>query len=561
VSLVSVALGPQRGDASHVVAGDLAVLVIGLGPVRLDPVFGPAAEIDVDLSDGTYLEVALTDGSGPDAPRLGSAETSYFVASGARVLVECSIPDTDEIRPSIQLRSFDPARRFQSTAVGTMELPPIPVRRVSSARGIPLPDGLRQPTPEVMLGSSGTYDLTVTASGSGSGFTLTRSVPGIDHRKEPGDFPISQEVLSAQLETLKQRLDAESKKYERSRLENSEDPLVLDEGRAREHCLAIAQVGHEIYKDILWSGLSRRSNDHRATIWKEIERLAPGAHLQIHNDGLVIPWSIVYDGELPATADEFTPEHAKGFWGYRFRISETLPISSTNRVRGQSAPRRDLCAYIDPTLFADKPRLSGIAAIHRTELRAIVEKVVSSLSLLPDETTPPAANPAQMLQLAMSPPRSVHLLYFLCHAKSSRTFVRGMPQLRRGELGLTSAIAITDDDIRSWSDAWGDDYDAEPVVFLNCCEAAQMDPFGFSGLVEGFLTYILAAAVVGCSWEVPAHFAHGFAKRFFAQFLGPEASPLGDALYTIRRELLDTLNPFGLVYAVYGNSAVVVTQP
>ena len=110
--------------------------------------------------------------------------------------------------------------------------------------------------------------------------------------------------------------------------------------------------------------------------------------------------------------------------------------------------------------------------------------------------------------------------------------------------------------MKDWAKKWADTFEIEPVVFLNCCEAGQMDPFGFGGLVEGFLSFLLAQAVVGCSFEVPGHFAHGFAKRFLAEFLKEDSQSLGDALYGLRRELLEELNPFGLVYAIYGNSGV-----
>jgi hypothetical protein len=539
-------------------AGRSAALVVTLG---CTPEEMPLLSGDLPpgtLPDGALLEIVLRDGTDSNARRVGSAMGPFFSASGARLPLACVMPVQDSIHAVLELRAFEAARMYLgATHLVDVDLGLLAIGGPASA---PVRPGTL-PAPTVGPGSlvplAGSYDLHISASGRG--FDIHRGVGGVDYRRDTSELNISDMLLSSMLDESKKELDRESRSYTKSLRDDEPDPLALTAERGREHCFRIAQVGRRIYDDILWKDLPPATRDHRATFWREISLLPHGAQLHIHNDGLVVPWNIIYDGDLPASAEEFTEAHISGFWGYRYRINELLNLYSPGRVRGRVPPQRLVCAYIDPTLGEADERVQVLTRDHRTLFDALPLKP-GCVALLPADAAAAltgSANPLSDLERVIGPPQPMHLLYFLCHATSSRTFNHeGRREKRTGMLRLNNALFITNNDIRQWARKWADEFDIEPIVFLNCCEAGSMDPFGFGGLVEGFLSDLVATAVVGCSWEVPTHFAHGFAHRFFGEFMNEPGQSLGDALYGLRRELLQQFNPFGLIYAVFGNAGV-----
>src|SRR5262249_9195261 len=64
---------------------------------------------------------------------------------------------------------------------------------------------------------------------------------------------------------------------------------------------------------------------------------------------------------------------------------------------------------------------------------------------------------------------------------------------------------------------------SHPVVFLNACEAGQINSMFYTGFARKFLE-LEACSVIGPQTEIPAAFAGEFAKRFFQRFLagGPQ---------------------------------------
>src|SRR5262249_51074184 len=89
-----------------------------------------------------------------------------------------------------------------------------------------------------------------------------------------------------------------------------------------------------------------------------------------------------------------------------------------------------------------------------------------------------------------------------------------------------------------------------PLVILNGCSTAAVEPKYALNLVDAFVRGALASGVIGTEITVFESFATLFADEFFNRFLGHEDS-VGEAVRRARLSILATGNPLGLVYIVY----------
>ena len=99
---------------------------------------------------------------------------------------------------------------------------------------------------------------------------------------------------------------------------------------------------------------------------------------------------------------------------------------------------------------------------------------------------------------------------------------------------------------------------AEPFVFLNMCESAEMVPLFTENFVSLFLK-LGARAVVGTECTMTVSFAHPFSQVFLGEIL--RGAPLADALRTARRHFLDNRNPLGLAYTLFGSGTMRFLPP
>jgi hypothetical protein len=100
-----------------------------------------------------------------------------------------------------------------------------------------------------------------------------------------------------------------------------------------------------------------------------------------------------------------------------------------------------------------------------------------------------------------------------------------------------------------------------PIVFLNMCHSAQMNP----GVADGFAAFFFeckAAAVIGTECQMPPDFAVAFAQRVFESLLKGER--VGVALHEARQAFLTDEakgNPLALAYSLYGNADARLVAP
>jgi hypothetical protein len=117
-----------------------------------------------------------------------------------------------------------------------------------------------------------------------------------------------------------------------------------------------------------------------------------------------------------------------------------------------------------------------------------------------------------------------------------------------GKERLPVALAALDEEFDRLTDG---SYRTRPLVFLNACGSAHIDPVRMHSWPQWFLQQG-HRGVIGTETLVPDVVAARFAEFFYEKLLTEQ--PLGTALVLARRKLLeDFLNPLGLLYVLYAD--------
>ncbi|GAA1579563.1 hypothetical protein GCM10009789_36640 [Kribbella sancticallisti] len=213
-----------------------------------------------------------------------------------------------------------------------------------------------------------------------------------------------------------------------------------------------------------------------------------------------------------------------GFWGLRHDIG--VPVSDTTDENVQ--PRLDVgLGGSRGALIGTVPEqvVTGVTA----HAQAVVTRLPGSIHVTDRNAWfTEAARPA-----------TYPILYFLCHGEDRP---RGGPVLVLDRLGRPGIS-------RSNLTAKKVALSHQPLVVMNACDTAALEPERAISLVKGF-TYNGAGAVVGTEITIFTSLAYGFALTFLDAVLA--GNSLGSALRTSRLELLRMGNPLGLAYILYG---------
>jgi len=92
--------------------------------------------------------------------------------------------------------------------------------------------------------------------------------------------------------------------------------------------------------------------------------------------------------------------------------------------------------------------------------------------------------------------------------------------------------------------------ESRPLVVLNGCRTAAVEPRYAMNLVEAFITGAQASGVIGTEVTTYERLAARFADVMLEAFFAP-AVPLAEAMRRARLALLAEGNPLGLIYVAY----------
>lgn len=230
-----------------------------------------------------------------------------------------------------------------------------------------------------------------------------------------------------------------------------------------------------------------------------------------------------------------------GFWGFRHAIGIPLPgrrpsTASVAVVTTEEDPLRPaLCVSTDSRLT--------MRAHHMQQLIADLQP-----ASVPDPLQVLSTRTAVIEALRDDRP---HLAYFFCHGQVGDDG----PKLFVGD---GSEVAIERASIGASKINWTDG--PSPLVFLNGCETAGIDPEHTITLAGGF-TEAGAAGVIGTDITVFESMAAPFAEAFVPEFLAP-GGQVGESLRHARLRILqDRCNPLGLVYSAYAVASLSLRTP
>jgi hypothetical protein len=236
-------------------------------------------------------------------------------------------------------------------------------------------------------------------------------------------------------------------------------------------------------------------------------------------------------GSISHTADLLCPF---GFLGFCHDIEQ---LNSADRpVVTITAPSGSRVVIAETAYQIDRKALQH----HVTGLR-------QAFARLPGIDVEEAASKDQLKQLICA---DLPVIYFLCHGERPRA---GSPETF---LGIGNREHLTPADFIGWvQDAFLSQHirvwdQIRPLIFINACHSAELDPAALFNYIDAFVGMGHAAGVIGTEVKVSQELAMEFARCFFDELLSPGIT-VGMAMRHARLAFLAKGNLFGLNYTPY----------
>jgi hypothetical protein len=342
-------------------------------------------------------------------------------------------------------------------------------------------------------------------------------------------------------------------------------PAFLADALAR-----MAEVGRDTWNALFAGGGGVGQSLNAIGRMLEDNPPAPGAPIQIvclePSVDFVFPWTLLYlkpyaKGEVP------DPEN---FWGYRYAIEMRNLLLLGDRPRRRPSK----------IAYAVWRKFGPLSVRQGTMLAALV-------ATRPDDifVSEPPIEGGELFVTTLDAD-DLDLLYVFAHGYTRARGLGSLAVLKdwlAKKLAGSSATALDDelsalrDNLEEIGRTNADDWikltqstltykqllksrgrlNRRPIVFLNMCHSAQVNP----GLAEGFVSYFLqrgACAVVGTECPIPAFFADTFAEQVFKELA--KGGSLGKAVYEARKTC-SIGNPLALAYSLYGYADARITEP
>jgi hypothetical protein len=268
-------------------------------------------------------------------------------------------------------------------------------------------------------------------------------------------------------------------------------------------------------------------------VFNRIEGLAPGSRLTVESNCGFLPLEILYPKTYHPSFG--TTPTASLLWGYRFRIEYLLfeddashKYPAAREQAGAPFVSLNLAAYIDKDLSRDTMRRPPFLPV-----RKHVEWFKQGLGADAEIN-----QEFDIIVKTLREPHPATLLYYYCHGRADAPF--GADPIAKLAFGPDSYVDP------GWINT-EEKFPHAPIVVLNSCSSGEAGPLSFTTFLAQFRRKA-AAGVVSTWFAVPMLFASAFGRELVARYLRNE--PIGDALFDLRRTLLERDNPLGLLYAL-----------
>jgi hypothetical protein len=268
-------------------------------------------------------------------------------------------------------------------------------------------------------------------------------------------------------------------------------------------------------------------------------------HVEIVAERFTFPWSMLYSrADLKPDLSNVDPE---GFWGFKHVIEYTPEFASATPV-----------SFVPEITVPGKLGVSFVCnnGIDTQMKRPIIQGQRDYFQTLSDISMTEYPTTTDLYALLNNPDQPSQVLYFYCHAVSNLPGDKGGVG---GSKVILSDGPATLDDLNFAAGTDQPPLKSAPLVFMNCCQSAELSPYLYDGLVPYLITKG-ARGVIGTEVDTPALFAAEFAKEFLTRFFKGNQK-LGELLLDMRREyLLKKNNVMGLVYALHSSGEIFINR-
>jgi hypothetical protein len=258
--------------------------------------------------------------------------------------------------------------------------------------------------------------------------------------------------------------------------------------------------------------------------------VCPAAMRAIAEPPQVLAEEPCFRGECPSGALD-TVVCPGGFWGFRHHIGQPQSMRPGTAAEPPHGPSSSGLA---PIRFAERPHcVVGAAA-------EFAGRHTDAVSRRGDDASRPVIKDRTALLEALRRGPAPHLVYLFCHGVVSN----GVSAIRVGPGGSAVISSTTIGDDRMY---WPD---TRPLVFLNGCRTAALEPRFSMNFVDAFVRDANAAGVVGTEVTIVEWLGETFGELFLDAWFRPGIG-VGHALRQARLDLMSRGNPLGLVYVAY----------
>lgn len=341
------------------------------------------------------------------------------------------------------------------------------------------------------------------------------------------------------------------KKVGRTWVYLAEDPAIPPEVY-RADLEELALIGRDLFTAVFYGRLGKKSLD-AAAMGDRLRQLSKAHTLDIKivSDSFMFPWQLMYD-----RPDDGSPVDPDGFWGFK-HIIQYMPEFSAGglvgfgneiTVEGKLPVTVIYDQNIDaqfgfPVVASQRQRFADTPGIQLTEL--LTKDQV--LALFRDQDAPP-------------------LIYLYIHNVSLFPGEAGkdaqgkeLPFGTDGSQLFVSDGAVLLRDIKRRASVELPPFKNAPLIFVNACQSAELQPGQFDGLLP-YLMQRGARGAIGTEVNTPVNFAARFGAELIAEFAQGEKT-LGELLLDKRRAYRDQHNNImGLIYALYSSGDLIVER-
>lgn len=291
----------------------------------------------------------------------------------------------------------------------------------------------------------------------------------------------------------------------------------------KEKLVSTISVGQNLYDCLSEIGFEEVLN--------KVNSMPDSTRLTIATNCAFFPWEI-----LNSRAENNQEEPYKKLWGYRF-ITNYLRIPTPGE-HGFSTPednykndKPNIILSINPTINTEVKGYAGIEP-DRPHLEFYSNKIKNQKlgSLL--------NTGSEIIDSLINSTNDATMIYMYCHGTNNNPFQANSQET----LEVDEGINIFPNDLRNRKQ----DFSRAPIIFLNSCKSGVISPLSFVTFLKMFQAK-KALGIIGTTIEIPITFAAVFGVRILESYL--HGDYLAQALFDLRRTLLEHNNPLGLFYS------------